>query len=194
MRQPLTPPMLHERGISSARFSPDGKCILTCSDDGTARVWDAENGTPVSQPMRHKEKVTHGDFSPDGRLVLTGSQDGVARLWDARTGYPVSEPLIHGHHITAVQFSPDGRQCLSMGASEALRLWQVREAPVPVPAWFCEFIEGVAGKRLNGRGDMEPAGRKVLSAYLASAAGTDPQFYGRWAPWFLADRRMDLTP
>jgi WD40 repeat protein/serine/threonine protein kinase len=193
-RQPLTPPMLHERGISSARFSPDGKCILTCSDDGTARVWDAENGTPVSQPMRHKEKVTNGDFSPDGRLVLTGSQDGIARLWDARTGYAVSEPLIHGHHITAVQFSPDGRQCLSMGASEALRLWQVREAPVPVPAWFCEFIEGVAGKRLNGRGDMEPAGRKVLSAYLASAAGTDPQFYGRWAPWFLADRRMDLTP
>ena len=37
----LGQPMKHER-VNSARFSPDGKWVLTASADGTARVWNAE--------------------------------------------------------------------------------------------------------------------------------------------------------
>ncbi len=30
----------HDGGVSCAAFSPDGARVVTCSDDGTARVWD----------------------------------------------------------------------------------------------------------------------------------------------------------
>jgi WD40 repeat protein/serine/threonine protein kinase len=194
-RLPLTPPMMHERDVNCARFSPDGKWVLTCSNDGTARVWDAGTGDPVSQPMRHKGKLAHGEFSPDGRLVFTGSQDGVARLWDARTGYPVSEPLQHAGAITCIQFSPDGRHCLSIASADALRLWEVMDVPVPVPAWFCGFVEAVAGKRLNARHDIESVRREALQPFrqrLAEAGQKD--FYARWANWFLYERLKDPPP
>ena len=36
----MTEPMKHNDWLSSARFSPHGKRIVTTSYDGTARVWD----------------------------------------------------------------------------------------------------------------------------------------------------------
>jgi WD40 repeat protein len=32
--------MRHEGFVESARFSPDGKRVVTASDDHTARIWD----------------------------------------------------------------------------------------------------------------------------------------------------------
>ena len=40
-------PMEHDAIIYSARFSPDGKRIVTASKDGTARVWDAAMTTKL---------------------------------------------------------------------------------------------------------------------------------------------------
>jgi WD40 repeat protein/predicted Ser/Thr protein kinase len=194
-RLPLTRPMLHERGVSGAHFSPDGKWVVTFSLDGTARVWDASTGEPVSQPMRHKDRLADAVFSPDGRTVFTGSHDGVARLWDARTGYPLSEPLQHTGAITGIQFSPDGRHCLSIAGSDALRLWDVTDSPVPVPVWFCEFVEAVAGRRCNERHDAEPVSRESLQAFrhrFSDSRETD--FYSRWANWFLYERLKDPVP
>lgn len=194
-RVPLTRPMLHERSVNSAHFSPDGKWVLTCSDDGTARVWDAPTGDPVSQPMRHKGKLALGQFSPDGRTILTGSQDGVARLWDARTGYPISEPLQHKGAITCIQFSPDGRRCLSIASSDALRVWDVMDAPVPVPAWVPDFVEAVAGRRLNARHEMESVSRESMQPFRQKfAEAREKDFYSRWANWFLYERLKDPAP
>jgi WD40 repeat protein len=193
-RLPLTPPMLHEAGVSGAHFSPDGKWVVTFSDDGTARVWDASNGDPISQPMRHKDKLVDARFSPDGRSVFTGAVDGVARLWDARTGYPLSEPLPHSGGIAGIQFSPDGRRCLSIASREALHLWDVTVPPVPVPTWFCGFVEAVAGKRLNARRDAEPVSRESLQPFRQRFAERGTDFYSRWANWFLWERMRDPAP
>jgi WD40 repeat protein len=193
--RPLTRPMVHERSVSGAVFSPDGKWVLTHSEDGTARVWAADTGEPVSDPMRHKAKITEATFSPDMRWVLTGSADGTARLWDARTGYPVSEPLMHLGPVTCVQFSPDGTRCLSIASRDALRVWPVVEVPVPAPPWFAEFVEAVAGKRLNAQGAIEAVRREALQPFrekLASARQSD--FYSHWARWFLLERQKDALP
>ena len=34
----------HTRQVRSARFSPDGKRVVTASFDNTARIWDADGG------------------------------------------------------------------------------------------------------------------------------------------------------
>jgi WD40 repeat protein len=139
--------------------------------------------------MRHKDKVIDGVFSPDGRLVFTGSQGGEARLWDACTGYPLSEPLLHHGRITCVDFAADGRQCLSIADSDALRLWNVMEAPIPVPSWFPTLVEAVGGKRLNARGEMDSASGELVEVCRRNCSGSAaPDFYGRWACWFLVQR------
>ncbi|MBL9136263.1 MAG: protein kinase [Verrucomicrobiales bacterium] len=191
----LTGPILHERTVYAARFSPDGRCILTCSEDGTARIWDAETGAPISQPMRHKDQLAQGEFSPDGRFVVTGSSDGVVRLWEAPTGYPVSDPLMHAGSIMCVEFSSDGRHGLSVAAKDALRVWEVVDPPLPVPGWFCAFVEAVAGRRMNAQRNVEPVGREALQEFRNRRSEIpDQDFYTRWANWFLSERVEGAGP
>ena len=37
--------------MTSVAFSPDGKRIVSGSDDNTVRLWDADTGQPIGQPM-----------------------------------------------------------------------------------------------------------------------------------------------
>src|SRR5262249_28235438 len=68
--------------VWSATFAPDGRHVLTTSDDGTARLWGAENGNQVAVFEGHVEPVRVAAFSPDGRLLVTASADNTARLWN----------------------------------------------------------------------------------------------------------------
>ena len=61
--------------MNRAAFSPDGRRIVTASEDHTARVWDTATGEPISPPMKHEGAVWHAAFSPDGRRVVTACPD-----------------------------------------------------------------------------------------------------------------------
>ena len=69
-------------------FSPDGKTVLTGSEDRTARLWDAATGQPLGPPLTHQGAVMAVAFSPDGKTVITGSGDKTARLWDVAAELP----------------------------------------------------------------------------------------------------------
>ena len=76
-----------------------------------------------------------------------------------------------------------------------LRIWNLLTPPVPVPSWFCDLVEGVAGKRLNVNRDAEPESRDSFQALRKRFANVaDPDFYSRWANWFLWERLKDPAP
>ena len=78
----------HTNMVWDVAFSPDGTRIVTGSDDGTAKVWDARTGTPQLDLKGHTGKVWGVAFSPDGTRIVTGSWYRTAKVWDARTGRP----------------------------------------------------------------------------------------------------------
>ena len=39
----------HLRAVNSVSFSPDGKCVVSGSDDKHVKLWDVETGTEVSR-------------------------------------------------------------------------------------------------------------------------------------------------
>src|SRR6185436_14590044 len=80
---PLAPPLEHQSPVTEARFSPDGKSIVTVSWDHTARTWDASTGIPLAPRFRHQAPVTSAAFSPDSARIVTASEDHTARVWDA---------------------------------------------------------------------------------------------------------------
>jgi WD40 repeat protein len=118
--KPAAPPLRHEDSIRVAAFSPDGKSLLTASDDKTARAWSVSDGREIYPPLRHEKYVWTACFNPDGTRILTvvGKQ---ALIWDAINGKRMVSIEGRGS-IGSAAFSPDGKSVLLVVSNEKARL------------------------------------------------------------------------
>jgi WD40 repeat protein len=122
-------------------FRPDGKYVITASDDKTARVWEASTGRNMTVLQGHKSAVTSAAFSPDGRWVVTTSWDSTAQVWDLSKGQRVL--ILHGHTapVLSAVFSPDGKRVVTASKDGTTR---IHSCEVCVPL---EDLEALARKR-----------------------------------------------
>lgn len=116
----------HTSVVISVAFSPDGKQVLTGSDDKTARLWDTQSGKALRVLTGHVDRVRSVAFAPDGKQVLTGSEDRTARLWNAETGQEVRTFTGHSGIVYSVAFAPDGKQVLTGSQDGTARLWDAQ--------------------------------------------------------------------
>ncbi len=116
----------HTDLVYTVAFSPDGKYVLTASEDKTARLWEVQTGRELRQFTGHTESLNDATFSPDGRYVLTGSRDKTARLWDTQTGKEIRRFTGHTEEVHGVAFSPDGKWVLTASVDKTARLWDVQ--------------------------------------------------------------------
>jgi WD40 repeat protein len=57
-RSPLRAVMRgHTNWVGTAEFSPDGRRVVTASDDSTARVWDSATGTLIAELKGHSDSL-----------------------------------------------------------------------------------------------------------------------------------------
>ncbi len=121
----VLPAMKHDGEVLWVEYSPDGSRLVSASQDGTARLWDAKTGGLVRTLSCHKGPVAMARFSQEGQQVVTVGADGKACVYDTQNeGKPV-EATLHGGPIHAVAFSPDGRRILTAGADQAAVLWDI---------------------------------------------------------------------
>jgi WD40 repeat protein/tetratricopeptide (TPR) repeat protein/tRNA A-37 threonylcarbamoyl transferase component Bud32 len=159
-----------QKEIRAVAFSPDGKAVLTGSEDKTARLWSAATGQSLASPLKHQGAVRAVAFSPDGKAVLTGSEDRTARLWDRATGRPLTLPLRHQYAVLAVAFSPDGKAILTgsghppesrLEKGGEARLWSASTGrPLTQPLKHEYGVEAVA---------FSPDGKAVLTGGMEGA-------------------------
>ena len=115
--------IVHDGAVVDASYSPAGDILLTRSDDGTARLWDAVTGASIGQPLKHERPVKGALFGADSKQVLSWSDDGTIRLWDAATGASIGQPLKHERHVNGALFSADSKRVLSWSDDGTARLW-----------------------------------------------------------------------
>ncbi|MGE5194834.1 MAG: protein kinase domain-containing protein [Deltaproteobacteria bacterium] len=134
---------LSRTGRSAAiALSPDGKRILTGSDDRngkergaerSARLWDAETGNLIRPLAGHKHEVTAVAISPDGRWLFTGDANGTGVLWDAATLKAVHRLQSHTRKIAAAAFLPDGSRLLTASLDNTVAQWDLSAGKELVP-------------------------------------------------------------
>ena len=129
----------HQAKIKDVLFTPDGKRLISVSNDKTIRIWDVQSGEPV-RTLRgqmgegDEGKLYAGALSPDGRWLAVGGMladnphDGSAiRLMDLQGPADAPVRLLQGHTnvVLSLAFSPDGGRLLSGSGDNTARLWDV---------------------------------------------------------------------
>ncbi|KIK33463.1 hypothetical protein CY34DRAFT_99550 [Suillus luteus UH-Slu-Lm8-n1] len=105
---------------------PDLQRIITCSLDGSLRVWDLESGKQIEEDWRDGESAVKTiALSPDGKKVVCGSLDGAVRLWDIDTCKVIAKWTGHTRIVGSVCWSRDGRRVLSGSSDGTARQWDV---------------------------------------------------------------------
>ena len=172
----LAPADHHFGSVNSVSFSPDGKLLVTGSNDNSLRLWDVASGKALKTFEGHQGRVNSVAFSPDGKQLASGSGDNSLRLWDVASGKVLKTFEGHQDWVMSVAFSPDGKLVASGSDDSSLRLWDVASGKaLKTFEGHQGSVMSVAfspdGKRLaSGSGDnslrlWDVASRKVLKTF-----------------------------
>jgi WD40 repeat protein/class 3 adenylate cyclase len=69
-------------GAWAMQYTPDGRWLITTSDDHTVHVWDARTGRIVQTLVGHTDTVGGLAISRSGQTLYTGGPDGTVIEWD----------------------------------------------------------------------------------------------------------------
>lgn len=110
----------HTYSISDLIFSLDGKYLLSCSVDKTARLWKITTGELVNI-LTHDNSVKRGIFLQHGDIVVTAAGKNLY-WWDMQSGELIRKIQAHDDTIYSLVLIQNG-DMLSGGADSMVRLW-----------------------------------------------------------------------
>jgi tetratricopeptide (TPR) repeat protein len=216
--------------LNCARFSPDGKWIVTGATNGDVRVWDAQTYQPTAAAIHRDGAVLCVRFSQDGTLLAVTGEDSQAAIYDTKTWQTVGVPVIAPGPVFSAIITPDDRFiAITAYLTNAVQFFDIKTgaplgegAPLfaqptsidymvkdrvvvaacddgtvravgspfvgqDVPAWMCDFAEGLGGYRQTGPYQFERAGTtySALSKFLTPEVQASNLDFSRLARWRL---------
>lgn len=111
----------HARHVRSLAFSPNGRLLVSGSEDQTVRVWDLERAQCVATLRGHSSFVWTVTFSVDGETIASGSDDKTVRLWNRR-GEALRTFQGYANHVFAVAVDRASTVLASGSEDHAVRL------------------------------------------------------------------------
>ncbi|RKO97458.1 hypothetical protein CXG81DRAFT_13310 [Caulochytrium protostelioides] len=135
----LADPLLTSAGSICTRMFPsdahtgaitclmaDAETLVSGSDDGTVRVWDAESGKCLlchRVLTGHLDGVTQVRFA--GNHVVTASKDHTLKVWDLRLASGGLASGFSGHTKPVSRVKWVGERLVSCGLDQTVKVWRV---------------------------------------------------------------------
>jgi WD40 repeat protein len=116
----------HTEALAGVIHLPGEHRMMTCSYDGSLRVWDLQNGKQIGDDWRDGEsEFSTIALSPDGKTVTSGSDDGAVRLWDVETGKVLAKWTGHESRTSSLCWHRDSGRLASGSRDGTTRVWDV---------------------------------------------------------------------
>ncbi|ESK97370.1 platelet-activating factor acetylhydrolase ib alpha subunit [Moniliophthora roreri MCA 2997] len=141
----------HEAWIRCAVPSPDGRYVIACASDHTAKIVDVNSGEVKVEFRGHENVVEVAELCPPHTVAnvrelialkspenvpavtnasivfaVTGSRDMTIKIWDAIRGQCLHTLVGHDSWIRALVFHPNGQYLLSASDDHTFRVWDLK--------------------------------------------------------------------
>ena len=97
----------HKDEVSTLTFSPDGKLLLSGSEDSTIRAWDTNTGRQQFTCSGHSDEISGMATSENGDTIISvAPRQSQIQHWNINTGHQISMSFLKGH-VASETISPN---------------------------------------------------------------------------------------
>ncbi|XP_076678965.1 WD repeat, SAM and U-box domain-containing protein 1 isoform X2 [Andrena cerasifolii] len=178
--KPYSPLDGHKYSINHVEFSPCGSMLASCSLDGTAIVWNVENGCQAKSFVNSGSGIRVCRWSPDGTKIATAGDDERTTLWDVNNQEELCVFRGHSDAVNAIAFTHDSRYLVTACNEGTWRLFDIVDDKTCAALMICEEAHdlGVQGCDFSPTSNVILAGRRIDTSndkrsYLLATSGND---------------------
>ncbi|MBD2339581.1 hypothetical protein H6G64_21645 [Calothrix sp. FACHB-156] len=113
----------HSKSVNALALTPDGKYVISGSDDNTLKVWNWQTGEELRTLNGHSSYVNALALTPDGKYVISGSLDSTLKVWNWQTGEELRTLNGHSKSVEALALTSDSKYVITGSSDTTLKVW-----------------------------------------------------------------------